>query len=110
MFGFMDMMDNYESRKVGNNKLPNDGFVSTARVTDSSKPYETAVKHKDYNDGQIIIVEMYDTIEEAKIGHKKWKTIMLNTNLPNQLMDVSTAKVALIANKAGRNTIFKKKN
>ena len=44
MFNFMDMANNYDSRKVDRYE---DGnlVVSTVYVTDGSQPYETAVLH-----------------------------------------------------------------
>ncbi len=92
LFGFMDMADNYEERKVASHNK--EGlFVDTVSVSDSTKPFETAVAHPKYNDGDIIIVELYDTREEAQIGHDKWLETML-TNPPQQLVDVSSCTSA----------------
>lgn len=106
MFDFLDMMENHEERKVGTyNK---DGlFVDTCLVTDSSKPYETAVEHPAYNNGDMIIVELYDTVEEAEKGHKKWVDKMLN-NPPQQLVDVSTAWAANALREMGGLPAFEK--
>lgn len=93
MFGFLSMMENYADRKVDRyekGKL----FVSTARVTDSSKPFETAVSHPNYDGGKIVIVELYDTLKGAQAGHKKWVRTMTAKKLPKSLRDVSTADVA----------------
>lgn len=94
IFDFLADMNNYEERKVANYK-ENDLFVDTCRVSDSSKPYETAVAHPTYNNGELIIVELYDTIEEAKEGHERWVDKMLN-NPPRQIVDVSTAGAAIL--------------
>lgn len=81
-----EMANNYNSRKVG--RFDADwGFVSTAYVTDASKPYETAVKHRDYNNGLMVIVEPYDTKEEAEVGHARWVQTMTTEPLPDQLVD-----------------------
>lgn len=91
--GFLSMADNYESRKI--DRYDGDNFfISTAEVTDTDHPYETAIKHPDYNNNSIVIVEMYDTRQEAEEGHKKWITTMTADDLPKQLCDVSSAWVA----------------
>jgi len=92
LFDFVEMLDNYEERAVAT--YEQDGlFVDTCAVSDSSKPYETAVAHPAYNNNKIVIVELYDTKEQAQAGHDKWVDIMLH-NPPRQLTDVSTAGCA----------------
>jgi len=65
MFGVLGMMGNYEERKVDRFEK-GDVFVDTAAITDSEHPYETGIRHPRYNNGELIIVAMYDTKEEAK--------------------------------------------
>jgi len=93
MFGFMDMADNYGERKVARYE---EGvvMVDTCAVTDSDQPYETAVAHPLYNNGDIIIVEMYDDKAASKVGHDKWVKIMTEGELPNELRDVSSNCIA----------------
>lgn len=43
-------------------------FIDTC-FTNGTNKYETAIK---INDDEIVIVEKYDTPQEAKIGHKNW--------------------------------------
>ena len=92
MFNFLNMMGNYEDREVANY---DDGtlFVDTAEVNDGNKPYETAVSHPDYNNNKMVIVQSYDTIEEAKEGHDHWVDLMKN-NPPEYLRDCANADVA----------------
>ena len=86
MFDFFSMYDNYEDRKVG--RYDADwGFVSTAYVNDAAKPFETAVQHRDYNNGKMVIVEPYDTKEEAELGHARWVETMTAEMLPERLVD-----------------------
>lgn len=92
MFSFLKDTDNYEDRKVARFEQ-GDVLVSTARVSDSLQPFETAVAHPDYNNGKLVIVQMYDTKEEASIGHNKWVKLMTSDNLPDELVDVSTAEI-----------------
>jgi hypothetical protein len=95
MFGFLLMMGNYKERKVGRFDDESKGImVSTAFVNDSDKPYETAVAHPAYNKGEMVIVELYNTKEEAATGHDKWVNIITGENLPESLTDVSTAEIA----------------
>lgn len=89
----MSMMGNYEERKVGHYKK-NGVFVSTCLVTDSDQPYETAVAHRRYNNGNMMIVEMYKTVEDAKAGHKKWVKTMTGKRLPKTIFDRSTSDIA----------------
>ncbi len=92
MFEFFDMANNYEQRKVDRYQK-DDLLVSTAMVNDSDKPFETAVQHPAYNDNEIIIVQTYDSKEEAQEGHNLWVKLMTNKNMPEILTDVSTAKI-----------------
>lgn len=64
MFEFLSMIGDYEDRKVARYKN-GDVFVDTCRVTDSDQPYETAVIHPAYNNNHLIVVEMYNSKEEA---------------------------------------------
>ena len=97
MFNFFDMTDNYEDRKVA--AFENgDLFVSTVHVTDSTEPYETAVEHPKYNEGKLVIVEMYNTKEDSEAGHKKWVKLMTAKKLPEKLTDVSTSGVKQLLN------------
>lgn len=93
IFNFLAMADNYESRKVDRYDAPW-GFVSTVYVNDASKPYETAVKHGDYNSGEMVIVETYDSKERAAEGHARWVATMTTDPLPDKLVDGSLAGVA----------------
>ena len=93
MFGFLSMMGNYEERKVERFEAE-DLIIDTAAVTDSTKPFETAIKSPLYNDNKWVIVELYDTKEEAIAGHKKWVSIMTSNILPKELKDVSISGVA----------------
>ena len=62
MFEFL-MAAPYEDRKVARYDATW-GFISTVSVNDGNQPYETAVEHSAYNDGDMVIVQAYDTKEE----------------------------------------------
>lgn len=80
LFGLMGMMGNYEEREVDNFK--NDLFtVDTALVTDRSQPYETAVKHKNFNGDGWVTLEWSDTKEEAQKTHDKWVEFFQNNDV-----------------------------
>lgn len=100
MFFGIDMAGNYDSRKVDRYE-DGDLVVSTARVTDSDKPYETAVMHPLYNDGKFVIVELYDTEDEARNGHEHWVRTMTQDELPDELRDVSTASIVSLSKALG---------
>lgn len=75
LYGILTMANNYDERKVDNTKT--DVFeVDTALVTDRDWTYETAIKHKDFNNGDWIIVEGCYNKEEAQAMHDKWVEIM----------------------------------
>lgn len=93
MFGYLDMLGNYKERKVAN--YEKDGLIiDTCLVTDSDKPYETGIIHPNYNGGDWIIVELYNTKKEARVGHNRWVKKMTAKKLPTKLKDVSTSETA----------------
>jgi hypothetical protein len=69
------------------------GFVSTVMVEDGQKPFETAVSHRDYDNGEIIAVAAYESHSEAITGHDHWVGIMQN-NPPEYLEDVSNSIIS----------------
>ena len=71
LFGILTMSGNYDSRVVKNTKR-NTFTLDTAMVTDRALPYETAVKHKAFNDGEWIVLEWSKTKEDAERTHDKW--------------------------------------
>lgn len=98
LFDFLSDLNNYESRCV--DRYEKDDFViSTAAVSDSDQPYETAVAHPEYNSGLLIIVEDYATEDDAKAGHKRWEKKMTAPVLPDTLKDISTCAAAELADK-----------
>jgi hypothetical protein len=97
MFEFMFMANNHEERKVANDKIC-DAEIDTCAISDSDQPYETGIRHPKYNDYSWIIVEMYNTKEEAIDGHKKWCNKFRDGLLPNELKDVGTSSIAKLCN------------
>lgn len=97
LFPGIGTINAYDERKVGRYEQ-GDLLVSTILVTDSDNPYETAVSHPKYNDGKIVIVEEYASVEEAEVGHKKWVKIMTTDPLPEKLEDVSSCFVKKLMN------------
>jgi hypothetical protein len=93
MFEFINDIGNYTSRKVD---CYNDGklFISTARVSDGSQPYETAIEHPEYNGGTMIIVEAYDSADEAQSGHERWHKLMTGDDLPEFLQDCQNSALS----------------
>lgn len=68
MFEWLNMIGNYEERKVAYTKTDN-FTIDTAKVTDRQQPYETAIAHDDFNDGEWIILGWADTKEDAQKMH-----------------------------------------
>lgn len=109
MFNFIDMMGNYDSRKI--DRYEEDGLkISTAEVTDGNQPYETAVSHILYNDGEWVIVEDYETREEAQEGHDKWVKTMTTDVLPKELVDCCNAGVSQLGEAVGIDMVFPKQD
>lgn len=108
LFGFFNMMDNYEERKV-KNYTSDDLNIDTCAVSDSDKPYETGIQHPLYNEGKWVIVELYDTKEEAEVGHDKWVKIMTKNELPEVLKDVGTCVIAKLRDTYNGNKEYEKK-
>jgi hypothetical protein len=99
LFGISSMGSTYEQRKVERfEDSKRHIVVDTAAVTDSDKPYETAIKHPKYNGGNWIVVQLYNTKEEAIIGHKKWVIKMTSDKLPKKIKDVSTSIIIDLIN------------
>ena len=92
MFDFLGMVGNYEQRVVDNHTC-DDYIVDTAAVNDSAQPYETGIKATEYNNGDWIIVELYDTKSEAIAGHSKWVEAM-KEGPPDTLKDVSSCTIS----------------
>lgn len=106
MFSFFQMQDTYDERKVDlfiQGKL----VVDTVLVTDGNHPYETAVKHPSYNKGEYIIVEAYDTKEEAREGHNRWVKTMTE-NPPSLLVDCGNSFIQELGIALGVNATYEK--
>lgn len=85
-------------------------FVSTiGDVSDGECPYETAIKHPDYNDGHIIIVAKYDTEEAAIEGHIKWVDMMVSGNLPEEIKDCCNSAIQKVGEAFGLPTSFERR-
>lgn len=96
---FLSMADNYKDRKIANDTI-NEVMIDTVEVNDNYEfPYETGVCSKFYNNNKWVIVEQYQTKEQAEIGHSKWLKQFTNKDkMPQTLKDVSTCGVAQLRN------------
>lgn len=83
-------------------------FISTAKVSDGFKPFETAVGHPEYDGGKLIIVEAYDTKEKAQEGHNKWVKVMTSEVLPDFLVDCCNNVICKMLKEKGGNLTFKR--
>jgi len=105
MFDFL-FGPSYEERKVKNTVMKDKSIIDTSAVVDTMGNYETGVCSPFYNDNNWIIVEEYDTLDEAKKGHKKWCDAMAKK--PKQLVDVSRSTAAQLCK--DDTLIFKRKD
>jgi hypothetical protein len=107
--GLIGMMGTYEDRCVSRWMSEDETtLVSTARVYDGSQPYETAICHPSYHDEEYIIVEAYDTEEQACEGHDKWEKIIKNGPLPDVLVDCQNAEISKMIDK--KELVYKRKH
>ena len=95
MFEFL-IAQPYTDRVIGRHDGESGFFVSTAAVNDGAHPYETAVKHRDYDDGKMVIVEAYDDRKDAEAGHERWVETMTADELPPELRDCLNAEIAQV--------------
>lgn len=91
LFGYMDMIGNYEERVVKNDKCA-DFTLDTARVTDRNWIYETAVAHSGFNNGDWIILDGCMSKEQAVEMHDKWLNKLQNEDI-TELTDYYTDEV-----------------
>jgi hypothetical protein len=93
MFSFFNMCNNYKDRKVA--RFENeDLMIDTCSVTDGKQQYETAVQHYQYNNNDMVIVQAYDTKEEALKGHNEWVQLMTSDKLPEYLRDCGNSEIS----------------
>ena len=85
------MMGNYEERNVA--LFENDVFkIDTSEVTDRALKYESAICHKDFNNGEWIILGWADTKENAKIMHNRFVEYFLSNDV-TEITDAYTNKI-----------------
>lgn len=94
---FNDMMSNLgsgEERTVARyERDTGDLTISTMENRGDNYAFETAISHSLYKDSNWIVVELYDTREDAQTGHDKWLAAMNSDDLPGELVDVIYALV-----------------
>ena len=70
MLDVINMIGNHEERNV--DRFENELFiVDTSMCNDMEFPYETAISHRDFNDGSWIILGWSKTKEEAQTFHNE---------------------------------------
>lgn len=99
MFDFLNMKNDYKERKVDNFK--NDKICIDTCYASDTGAYETGIESKYYNNGNWVIVQEYESKEEAIKGHQEWIEKMTIDELPAVLMEVSTCKIAKLSGNNG---------
>jgi hypothetical protein len=104
MGDIIDMTENIADRHVNYDDWGEIGWLSTAYVVDNPKaPYETAIRHVEYGNGQTFILETYDAFDKARKGHSKWKKVFESPNsLPEYLEDQAAGLFGMFAPLKGR--------
>jgi hypothetical protein len=110
LFGFINDITNYQDRVIGRYDGDDEKtMVSTARVSDGRHPYETAFRHPDYNEGKMVIVEAYDSKDDAAAGHSKWVKVMTDGPLPDVLIDCENSGISEVLGAIGGKLRFERK-
>jgi hypothetical protein len=113
MFDFLKDIENYEDRLVDRHEsMAGEEYliVSTCRVSDGAQPYETAVSHDDYSDGDWIVVEAYSLKKHAQRGHNRWVKKMTTDPLPKVLKDCTNSEISkLLVSAQGNELIFERR-
>ncbi len=93
--GLLKDIGNHDDRVVKHDE-PNGAVVDTARVSDGAQPYETGVLSPHYDGGEWVIVEAYDTMPGAILGHDRWVAVFSReyAELPEELRDCQNAGLA----------------
>lgn len=78
--------------------LVDGGELDTIMVKgeDNIKPYETALSHLYYNEGMWVILETYDTRDQAIEGHKKWLEIV-KTKPPSLVGTINSVTLSVLS-------------
>lgn len=110
MFDFFTMdAENYDDRKVARWDSDDElKMVSTVAVSDGREPFETAVMHPAYNDGKMVVVACYSTLEQAQDGHDKWLKLLQADKLPQTLVDCGNAMICQIIDTIGGTMSFER--
>jgi len=85
-------------------------MVDTSRVFDGGLPFETGVAHPQYNGGLVMILEAYRTRDEARIGHRRWVSVMTGLEPPERLEDCYNAASARLLKAMGEKLIYNRKD
>lgn len=101
MFDWFSMAP-YEERVVDHFEK-DDLIIDTAAVNDGDYPFETGITWpSEYPDSDgWVIVEAYNTREEAQAGHDKWVATMTSPTLPDELRDCSNSKISQVIDALG---------
>ena len=83
-------------------------IVDTCLASDGYQPFEPGVSHPDYNNGEWVIVEAYDSEEDSIVGHNKWVGIMTDDELPEILRDCVNCPLASLLPEEDR--VFHREN
>jgi len=100
-------LDSYDQRSV--NRYERGSLViDTCRIFGSKQPFETAIRHPEFSVNWII-VEAYDTVEEAQSGHERWVDVMTRKHLPEELRDCCNSKISDLCVESGNRLVFARK-
>jgi hypothetical protein len=94
---FRNLFESHENRLVENTSI-NGAEIDTCKVYDSKLLYETGIRHREYNDGHWVIVEAYNTKDDAMKGHQRWVKLLYK-KLPENLVGIDQTEIGEIMKK-----------
>lgn len=110
MFNFLLDIGNYANRVVARTEFEKEEVIfSTCSVSDGSKPFETAMRNLEYHDG-FVVLEAYNTKEEAEKGHTKWIELYVTNSLPDTVEDCCNGEIGQLISEKPRYTRKLNKN
>ncbi len=88
----LEMSGNYEQRAVARHEFDEGRSVLDTAAVSGRQPYETGLCSELYPGSEHwIILEGYDTREEAAAGHARWLALFLSDTPPAFIMDCNNS-------------------
>lgn len=102
MFDALMSLSNVNPTRIARYESPEKQLiVSTIKCGDGLYNFETAISHKDYNEGEWMIVAAYNESDSAVSGHNEWVVLMTSEELPESILEVENSVASQVAEMGG---------